>query len=424
MRLLSIRRGRAPNCSSAGMLVGAALASAVVGAAVLNAFADRFSRRGDDGGERVRREDFGAIVAVEDPPALLFVDELPAGRTVGGRPSPQGALSAPTEVHLSVTERCPAACTGCYLSASPDREGPEPTFEALRADLERLAEMGVFEVAFGGGEAVLRDDILTLGREARRLGLVPNLTTSGFGVTKARAREMAGIFGQVNVSLDGLGEAYIAVRGWDGQSVAEVALSHLREAGVRVGVNTVLSQRNFEHLPALARFLAQQDIADWQWLRFKPTGRGADAYSRLALIPEQADRLFSLALELEGELGLAVRFDCALAPFVVSHIEDPAHAMRLGAIGCVGGESLLSRSADGRWSACSFASERSEGQVDEVWDEAEPLVAWRERAASPPEPCASCDYRPICRGGCRVVAAHLVGDAMAADPECPRVRAQ
>jgi MoaA/NifB/PqqE/SkfB family radical SAM enzyme len=37
------------------------------------------------------------------------------------------------------------------------------------------------------------------------------------------------------------------------------------------------------------------------------------------------------------------------------------------------------------------------------------------------EPCASCAYHALCRGGCKVVSAHATGDPSAPDPECPRV---
>ena len=44
---------------------------------------------------------------------------------------------------------------------------------------------------------------------------------------------------------------------------------------------------------------------------------------------------------------------------------------------------------------------------------------------APPSPptCASCTLRGVCRGGCKIVAAHLE-DAFRPDPECPRVRAR
>ena len=65
----------------------------------------------------------------------------------------------------------------CNLSAGPDRSATEPA--DLGPQLEALAEAGVLEVAFGGGEALLREDLLALAEKARSLGLVPNHTTSG-----------------------------------------------------------------------------------------------------------------------------------------------------------------------------------------------------------------------------------------------------
>ena len=483
MNVLKVRRGRSPNCSAVGSVVGIAIVSAVVGATIVNAWAERFVRwRGGRGGPsgatgplaesasgrgtatpvhtstqadtstdaprarlghasndtpraRLRHESFGSILAWPDPAALLYLDAagteaaLARGtRVIGGQPAPAGALSAPTEVHIAVTERCPVACTGCYLDAGPDRDRPDPTHAELRAALREAADLGVFEVAFGGGEAVLRDDLLDLAAEARALDLVPNLTTSGFGVTPQRARRMAELFGQVNVSLDGLPGTYEAVRGWDGAAVGLNALDVLRDAGVRTGVNTVLSRRNIDHLDTLADALVAHGVSEWQWVRFKPTGRGADVYDANALRPEQAERLLPLALAIEARTGLVLRTDCALVPFLASH-DPPVELMeRLGVSGCVGGESLWTRGATGAWTPCSFASDPElesddRGAMADLWADSPTLTRWRDYATAAPEPCSSCTYRSVCRGGCRVVARHVGGSPWAPDPECPRVRA-
>lgn len=458
MTVLKVRRGHSPNCSASGTVVGLAIVSLVAAAAVLNAFADRFARftrgggTGGDGGPdgatpepdgdppspaddaagpRLRREAFGGIVAWPEPAALLWVDErgaadaLAAGaRPLGGRPSPEGALSAPTEVHVAVTERCPVACDDCYLDAGPDR-GHEPDRAELLADLDRLADLGVFEIAFGGGEVLLRKDIVALCAHARARGMVPNLTTSGFAITRDRARDLAPLVGQVNVSLDGLDAAYTSVRGWDGTTLALRAIRTLVDAGVRVGVNTVLTRHNVGALDTLADALVELGVSEWQWLRLKPAGRASATYGEQALTPEQALALWPRLLGLEARTGLVMRIDCALVPFVAAH-GPPVEALdRLAVEGCVGGASLWARGADGRYAPCSFDREdaRAAADLGAAWDTDPTLVAWRARAEAPPEPCGSCAYRTVCRGGCRVVARHLVGDALAPDPECPRVRA-
>lgn len=454
--VLKVRRGRAPNCSATGSVVGLAILSVVAASAVLNAFADRFARwtdtppgpqpgndptPGSDPGPvppnedvpRLRRESFGGLVAWSSPPAVLYVDHagadaaLAAGaRLVGGDPVPaEGTLSAPIEVHIAVTDRCPVACDGCYLDAGPDKPVHEPTHAALTDDLQRLADMGVLEIALGGGEALLRDDVIGLADTVRALGMVPNVTTSGFGLTEGRAAELAARVGQVNVSLDGLSETYAAVRGWDGTAVALRALSRLRDAGVRTGVNTVVTRRNLHHLDALADTLVAQGVSEWQWLRFKPAGRGAEVYSDLALTADEALSLWPRLLAIEARTGLEMRVDCAFVPFVVAHAPPLEAVERLALSGCPGGDSLWSRSADGRWAPCSFAHATSEAVASpqEGWQHDGTLAAWRARAVAPPEPCASCTYRSVCRGGCRIVAAHVTGDALAPDPACPRVLA-
>lgn len=457
MTILRVRRGHAPNCSATGSVVGLAIGGAFAAAVVLNAFADRFARwvRPPSGGAsdpqggvdgpsaddtppappvpRMRREAFGGIVAWPEPPALLYVDDdgareaIAAGaRPIGGQAAPAGALSAPTEVHVAVTDRCPVRCDGCYLDAGPDRPA-DPDATALRDDLDRLAAMGVFEVALGGGEAGLRPDLVDLCRHARDAGMVPNLTTSGFGVTPVLARQLRGLVGQVNVSVDGLDEAYVATRGWDGRAVARRAIAALRDAGVRVGVNTVLTRANLDRLEALGAELAALGVAEWQWVRFKPAGRGADTWDALAPTPEDLDGLWPRLLAIEAATGLVMRVDCALVPFVAAHAPDAGLAARLGLTGCHGGDSLWTRTADGRWAPCSFAhglvDDTARGDPAARWHDEPVAAAWRARAAAPPAPCDTCAWQDVCRGGCRVVAHHLTGDALAPDPQCPRVRA-
>jgi len=323
---------------------------------------------------------------------------------------------------MGMSDACTARCRGCYLDTRPGRGGEEPPH--WRAHLEALAEMGVFEVALGGGESLHTDLPVQMARHARAQGLVPNLTTSGLGVTAESAAVLAPLMGQVNISLDGLGETYRAVRGWRGDACGLRAIAHLIEAGVRVGVNTVIVRENYGGLRALGAVLAEAGVEEWQWLRFKPSGRGVDTYDEMKLTPEQALDLWPLALEIERETGLRIRFDCAMVPFLAAH-EPPLEALRLlGVSGCPGGESLWTVSASGAWLPCSFAEglvPEGTGPLRRRWRSDEGLRAWRARAANPPEPCASCPYRTVCRGGCRVVAAHRTGDPLAADPECPRV---
>lgn len=436
MKLLSVRRGHAPNCSSAGSVVGLALASSTAFAAVLGLWAHRFAAwRSPPGGgppspARQRAEAFGAMLALPGllpgaPGAILSLDApIPGVPLVGATVEVPGALRAPLEAHLSLTSHCPVRCTGCYVGAGPDGVAADP--DGLRRTLDELAAMGAFEVAFGGGESALGEDVLELARYARGLGLVPNLTTSGLGVTAERARAAAGLFGQLNVSIDGVGPVYAQVRGWDGEAVARRALRHLADAGARTGANTLVSRALFADeaaLDALGAALVADGASEWQWLRVKPAGR-ARLDSGLAATPDQLLAMWPALLRQEARTGLTMRIDCAMVPFLAAHGVPLERMVALGVSGCVGGHSLWARDAAGGMAPCSFAAARpaDPGTLAARWADDPELVAWRAHAQAPPEPCASCAWQSVCRGGCRIVAEAVTGDRFAPDPECPRVR--
>lgn len=368
------------------------------------------------------------MVQLDSPPALLAVDRAMARRlgVKGGelwtRPSPGldvDPLEGPTEVHLAVTARCPASCKGCYADAK--REGEHPTFAELRARIDAIADLGAFSVAFGGGEALLRLDLAELAAHARRRGLVPTMTTSGIGLTPSRALELRG-FAQVNVSYDGPGEVYADVRGFDGAPVAERAMVALRDAEVPFGVNVVLTRRSYPTLEATCARAIELGAREVQLLRFKPAGRGRLDYLAQRLDEEQAAGFGRRLRALSSTLPIGFRIDCALVPFLADGSLAPTELVRFGVMGCEAGRSLLAVKADGASGPCSFW-ERGGEPASSAWSRDPTLVRFREHRAAPGEPCASCAYRPACRGGCRIVSAHLLDDPYAPDPECPRVRA-
>lgn len=374
---------------------------------------------------KTRAEAFGAWVRLDEPPALVAVDRALARRlgVVGGAAwGAEPPAAAPLEVHLAVTSRCGAGCPGCYLDATPD--GEEPPFEVVAARLSALARAGVFTVAFGGGEPLSRADLGRLAQHARSEGLSPVTTTSGIGLTPARARELRA-FEQVNVSYDGPGESYRAVRGFDGARVAERAMTFLRDAEVPFGVNVVLTRVTFDAVEAAVSRAHELGAREVQLLRYKPAGRARGlAYYEMRLTAAQVDAVPALLARLAARADVRVRIDCAMVPFLAPIVEDVGDLVRLGVFGCEAGRHLAAGRVDGALAPCSFADAASTpiDALGEEWATDPSAAAFRAHAASLPAPCASCPVAEVCRGGCRVVAAHA-GDASAADPECPRVRA-
>lgn len=360
---------------------------------------------------RARAETFGAWVRVDDR-TLLAVDRNMARRfgVEGGPewsraapPSIADQTTRPLEVHVAVTSKCPASCSGCYLDAKPD--GEHRTLHELTAALDAVAASGAFTVAFGGGEPMLHPALPEISRHARAVGLTPVVTTSGIGLSAERARALTA-FAQVNVSHDGI-DAYAEVRGFEGAPIAERAIKLLVDAGVPVGVNVVLTRAligsDGTGLLELARHVRALGARELQLLRYKPAGRAASLeYLMRRLSAEQVSLLPSLVRALVPIVS--VRIDCALVPLLAfERVED---LLSLGVMGCEAGRALAAVDTHGRTSPCSFLPGRDAPAVPAA------------------EPCASCPVRSVCRGGCRVVSEHVAGDAHLPDPECPRVRAR
>jgi radical SAM protein with 4Fe4S-binding SPASM domain len=403
---------------------------------------------------RFRYERFGGIVQLRWPQALVFIDrdrarhlghtapppglwpEAETTDAAGGRLAAQyevpdeatGPLSAPLEAHLQLTNRCSAGCRGCYTGATPEG-GPREwgLFEWQRA-LSELAAAGVFHVALGGGESAELPWLGDLLHYARAQGLVPNLTTSGLydDAVLRRLCDWAaqGLFGQINVSLDGIGDDYAAVRGFDGFARADRALIALRAVQHNVGINCVVTRRSFPGLPALFAHARRRRLREVELLRFKPAGRGArrDTYDELRCTDAQHRALLPTLLQLSRRHRVRVRVDCSFTPMLAHHQPPPELLRFLAVYGCAGGDLLIAARAAGQLAACSFAPsvQPSAAELRTYWQDPAAFAPFRSWPQAQ-EPCKSCQYLSLCRGGCRVVSAHVSGDARDPDPECPRV---
>ncbi len=382
----------------------------------------------------VRYEPWGAWVKLESTAAIAAVDRegmrslgLDGGKRWQDDPREERRPSAPIEVHLAVTSRCGAGCKGCYLDARPD--GEEPPRESLELLLDAMRDAGVFTVAFGGGEPTTRDDLAELAGAARARGITPVVTTSGLGLTDARLERLRA-FEQVNVSYDGSGDTYARVRGFDGAGAAERAIERLAAVGVRVGVNVVLTRESFPRLRETLERARALGACEAQLLRYKPAGRAASLdYLAQRLTAAQgrafADTLRALSQSLCADGTFRLRIDCALVPFLSIDEEiagDPGRLARFGVFGCEAGGALAAVTATGRVAPCSFAPATSLRGADlaDGHEQDPDLTRWRAWADDPPEPCASCPIRAVCKGGCKVVTSFVEG-AHGPDPECPRV---
>lgn len=109
---------------------------------------------------------------------------------------------SPWLVDLKITDACNAGCAYCYQGSTPD--GAHAPKDALVQMLYALAELRCFEVAIGGGEPTLHPDFFSILNTARRLNVVPNITTRNITTLSSvdDGPRLAEAVGRIAVSLD------------------------------------------------------------------------------------------------------------------------------------------------------------------------------------------------------------------------------
>lgn len=171
-----------------------------------------------------------------------------------------GGIARPTQVHLSVTDRCFLPCLHCDIHRSRSRDLPG---EAWASAIDRLgAWMAPAGANFVGGEPLLRDDLEALMLRATRLGFTVTFNTNGFLLDRERSARIADSGATIAyLSLDGIkAETVDYTRNQAGVfERTQKALANLEaHRSPRVVITTILHGRNAAEIPELLEFTLQR----------------------------------------------------------------------------------------------------------------------------------------------------------------------
>ena len=366
----------------------------------------------------IRHEKFGFIVAPPFTETLLFLGKAPVKRP----------LSAPVEVHISLASHCPNRCSHCYENSNPACGSDHGLgLEEWKSVISLLGKMGVFHCAFGGGEPLALPWLFDIARHARNSGIVPNLTTSGIGMTESWVRR-SGVFGQVNVSFDGRG----GPRSADLQKAALEAMKLLARHRKHTGINCVVTGNNFHELDDICAAAKRAGMDEVELLRVKPAGRAASGgntgpssiYAQLDLADAMYQALPRVVENLIRRHKIRMKLDCSFVPIIASAGFKPWLMELCGASGCEGGNELCAIDPEGKVTGCSFCAE-ADCRADELnsrWGHRDAFEMFRRWEEKGDPKCLSCDHFEVCRGGCHVVSRFVKGSWYAADPSCALAR--
>lgn len=265
----------------------------------------------------------------------------------------------------------------------------------------------------GGGEPFLRADLFEIAQFCRDHGIMPSVVTNGSRMTGHYATRCT-VFGQVNVSIDGVGAHYQRVRGVDGFYLADRAVRLLLQHDNRVGVNFVVSELNVHHLPAFLEYVtALRELGNLQEVNlilFKAFGRG-EAIPEIVLSKDRINALVSMVDRIKRrDPTTPIRFfECC-----TNVLAPDFHPLELTGVfpsrSCWAGYASLCIGVQGAVSPCSYTQHFPHGignitqtPLVEIWRSPKMMAVRRGHLHGQCETC-----KASCRGVCQFIPDGLI----------------
>uniref|UniRef100_UPI0037D99EFC pyrroloquinoline quinone biosynthesis protein PqqE n=1 Tax=Tardiphaga sp. TaxID=1926292 RepID=UPI0037D99EFC len=318
----------------------------------------------------------------------------------------------PLAVLAELTHRCPLQCPYCSNPVELDRANSELTTDEWKKVLSELAEIGVLQIHFSGGEPTARKDIVELVQHATNVGLYTNLITSAVLLSREKLEALADAgLCHVQISFQG-NEPVVADRvgGYRGGHAKKIEVARwTRELDLPLTVNAVMHRQNLHQLADIIQMAVDLDadrleVANVQYY-------GWALKNRAALMPtiEQIDDTSRIVDEARVRLKGILDIDYVVPDY---------YALRPKK--CMGGwgRQFFNISPAGKVLPChaaetitglDFESVRSNHSIAWIWQNSEAFNRYR-GSGWMPEPCRSCEFKEVDFGGCRCQAFALTGD--------------
>ena len=280
------------------------------------------------------------------------------------------------------TGLCVKAGIGCYQSGLII-EQPNMTVEDFRTVAEQ-SKGRCNQLALGGrGDPDQHEHFEEILKICRENVLVPNFTTSGYGMTPEIAALCKEYCGAVAVS-------------WYRSEYTLRAIDMLLDAGVKTNIHYVLGKNSIdEALDRLRRNDFPKGINAVIFLLHKPAGQGSQSNVLSVSDPRVAEFFAQIDASHPFKVGMdscnvpgAIRFCKSVLPESLDTCEGGRYSCYIG--------------ADMVMVPCSFDQNKRyevslrEMTIEEAWN-SEPFERFRNRMRAA---CPNCEKRTCCLGGC------------------------
>ena len=316
------------------------------------------------------------------------------------------SLSAPETVHLAITWRCGNKCWDCYIERHKDQIKREMNTKELLKVIDKISDFGVFQIAVGGGEPLIRDDIEEILSHASHKALTIHLTSGRHDISD----ELLTILGRYLTVLQiGIrNEELLKPQGKDVENLCRIA-DFMKKANTVIGANVIVDTYCIEHFDVMINTLEMIGFQTITLLRYKPSV-DKESFNRFRPSYSQMIRFKQLLTErVQMNRDISYRIDCSFA-FLEKDMTEELAEYR-GIRGCVAGSRIISVAPDGSVYPCSQmvgrdykAGNLTEDSMEVIWEKSEVLINQRKYKCSEVfknSICGSCNAKGYC-GGCRI----------------------
>jgi radical SAM protein with 4Fe4S-binding SPASM domain len=323
------------------------------------------------------------------------------------------------------TRACQLACRHCRASAIRHRHPDELTAdEVIQRVLTPLARLGCPLFVITGGDPMERDDLTTVVRHAKRMGLKPALTPSATPrLTFERLAELkdAGL-DTCAMSLDG-SEASIHDRFRGVHGTFDLTLERidwLHRLGIPVQINTTVSRFNLDDLPRIAERVVELGAFRWSVFFLVPVGRARPADM---LSPHQQEEVMQWLFGLARRVPFSIKTTEAPQLYRMRAEDAAQHGTTPPPPAVWDGNGFLFVSHTGEIYPSGFLpvplGNVRHDDLAELYRTHPVLRALRDPNQFKGK-CGYCEFNRVC-GGSRARAFVVTGDYLESDPFCPYI---
>lgn len=298
---------------------------------------------------------------------------------------PFWAEDGPELLDVSITTYCERECPFCYRKSN--REGYHISLDDLKKIVSQAKEIGVLQIAIGGGNPNQHPDFIEILRYIRDNGIVPSYTTNGEGLSDEILEATKMYCGAMAISV------YAPYN----ESAYLELVNRAKYFGVKVNLHIILTTDTIcqiiKWLKNPPQFFYNSNAIIF--LNYKNVGGDLDLSIRDAALWKE----FFYAVEHSS--NLTIGFDSCTVPGIVSYMDGISPSLIEP---CEAGRFSAFISEDLEVFPCSFLANTDCGislrnhTLLDIWKNADLFISMRERVRE--NNCKNCMHEYLCHGGC------------------------